>query len=159
MYGTVDGFLTRYPQTKITSADLSQVYLPDASVWLDSMLGASFTVPFSSNVATIVTLAYLKALHQIRLRTLDPDDAKESGREIDSWIADLVAGKAALFTTSGAPIFARKQDVPPEDQVIGSTALFPPVFTLDDPLLQGVSQEQVSAIRADRGLAFVGSGF
>ena len=159
MYGTVDGFLARYPQTKITSAELSQVYLPDASVWLDSKLGSCFAVPFSSNNVTIMTLTYLKALHQIRLRTLDPDDAREAGQEIESWIADLAAGNAALLTSSGEPQFARRQDAPPEERVAGSTAHYPPVFTMDDPLFQGVSRDQIDDIRSERGFGFVGSGF
>jgi phage gp36-like protein len=158
-YGTVDGFLARYPQTKINSADISQVFLPDASAWLDSVMAGAFTVPFSSNNATIVTLGYLKALHLIKIRTQNAQDAQEAGREIADWIARLNAGQAALVTTSGGRLFARAQDDSPERSVVGTMGAYRPVFTMDDPLYQIVDPNLVTDLRRERAYADPGSGY
>jgi phage gp36-like protein len=156
-YGTVDGFLARYPQTKISSADISQVFLPDASAWLDSGLAAAFTIPFGSNNATIVTLAYLKALHLIKIRTQNAQDALEAGREIGDWIARLNKGQAALVTTSGDRLFARAQDAPPEQAVVSTMGAYRPVFTMDDPLFQTVDPNLITDLRRARAYADPGS--
>lgn len=158
-YGTVDGFLARYPQTKISSADISQVFLPDAAAWLDSALAGAFTVPFSANNATAVTLGYLKALHLIKIRTQNALDAQEAGREIADWIARLIAGKAALVTTSGDRLFARAQDDPPERAVVGTMGAYRPVFTMDDPLYQTVDPNLITDLRRVRAYADPDSGY
>jgi phage gp36-like protein len=156
-YGSVDGFFARYPQTKITSSDVSQVFLPDASAWLDSALAGAFTVPFSANNATVVTLAYLKALHLIKIRTQNPTDAQEAGREIADWIARLKAGQAALLTTSADLQFARSQDAPPEQQVSSTMGAYQPVFTMDDPLQQQVDPNLIADLRRARAYGLAGS--
>jgi len=158
-YGTVDGFLARYPQTKISSADISQVFLPDAGAWLDSTLAGAFPVPFSSNNATIETLGYLKALHLIKIRTQNAQDALETGREIADWIARLNAGQAALVTTSGDRLFARAQDNPPERAVVSAPGAFRPVFTMDDPLYQAVDPNLIAELRRVRSYADPSSGY
>ncbi len=158
-YGTVDGFLARYPQTKISSADISQVFLPDAGAWLDSTLAGAFTVPFSANNATIVTLAYLKALHLIKIRTQNAQDAQEAGREIADWVARLNAGQAALVTNSGDRRFARAQDAPPERAVVSTMGPYQPVFTMDDPLFQRVDPNLITDLRGARAYGDPSSGY
>jgi hypothetical protein len=158
-YGTVDGFLARYPQTKASSADISQVFLPDASQWLDSVLARAFTVAFSANNATVQTLAYLKALHLIKVRTQNAQDAQEAGREIADWIARLNAGEAALLTTSGERIFGRAQDTPPERTVVATMGRYAPVFTMDDPLFQRVDPNLIQDLRHARAYGDATSGF
>jgi hypothetical protein len=158
-YGTVDGFLARYPQTKISSADIGQVFLPDAAAWLDSALAGAFSVPFSANNATAVTLAYLKALHLIKIRTQNAQDAQEAGREIADWAERLKCGQAALLTTSGDLLFARRQDAPPERAVFSTTGPYLPVFTMDEALQQRVDPNLVTDLRRARAYGDPSSGY
>ncbi len=158
-YGTVDGFFARYPQTKITSADVSQVFLPDASAWLDSTLAGAFTIPFSANNVTVLTLTYLKALHLIKVRTQNAQDAQEAGREIADWVARLNSGAAGLVTTSGDVAFARSQDAPPQQTVVSNMGAYQPVFTMDDPLVQRVDPNLITDLRAARAYGDPSSGF
>jgi hypothetical protein len=165
MYGTVDRFLQRYPQTKISSSDISTVYLPDAADYLDSTLGGSFIVPFSSNAVTVEKLAYLKADHLIRIRQINPKDAGGIGQFVDGWLEQLKRGEAGLLVTSlypsggSAVVFARRQDAPPEGQVRSSTGAYNPVFTMDDPLHQTVDPNLVLNLRSARGEGYGGSGY
>lgn len=96
-YGDVYGFFLRFPKVQVSSAEVSSFFLYDASAWLDERLSKAFAVPFSSNNFTATRLTYMKALHLIRLRTINPGDSKEIADEIEKGVNQLLSGSAAML--------------------------------------------------------------
>ena len=153
IYSTVDEFLKRFPkESSISSADLYDVYLTDASDWIESCLASKFTVPFdtlattSLDNTTATRLVHQKAYHLIRLQTLDPDDSDEMGQELDKVIKKLLDGDAAMMTNSG-PIFAEKIDAAPGEQAWSDGMDFSPVFGPEDYGEQRIDPDSINQRR------------
>lgn len=160
VYGNPDGFFGRYPQiaTKVTSADVSSVYLPSASEWVERSLARMFTLPFTSTNATAKELTYTRALLVHRLRTTNPDDSKELAEDLKESIAALLDGSAAMtFETSAAPIFAGPVFTLPQYAPFGTHADFEPTFSMDDTVNQQVDPDMLSFERTRRGITSPGS--
>ena len=66
-YATFSDFNTRYA-SRLSEAEINSHYLPYASARLEGLLGAAFTVPFSSNNLTArdltIELAWLMVLRR-----------------------------------------------------------------------------------------------
>lgn len=172
MLGTVADFLRRYPQTKVTSSDVNDWILPDATMWLESNLARYFPVPFSNNNITAVQLVYRMAQVQIKLRDEDPASTDKHEMHGNNWLTDLISGEAAMqiavtsltssgYLVAGIPgslMSTSPQFVPPWETVDAPQA-YPSVFDLDEPLNQQIDPNLLQNLRAARGFNTPTSGF
>lgn len=138
IYATYSDFTTRYA-TRLPEADIASHYLPFASGRLEGLLGAYFTVPFSSNNLTArdltIDLAYLLILQ----RSKDSGDADALGRMLQSRLAALAKGTEAMITSSGETLIGAAS----ENRVWGNTAPYDPVFNLLDSVSQKVDPDRL----------------
>ena len=147
----VGSFFALFPrETSVGSAVMNDALLPMAERWVEGRLGSRFTVPFSGFHLGAVDLAYAKAYHLIRLRTLAPGDSDEMGRDLDKQITMLLDGDAALMTDSG-PVFAEVTDTSNATRPFSAISDFTPVFGLDEAGEQEVDPDYIEERRNDRG--------
>ena len=104
-YATASDFAVRYA-TRLSAEEVSSHVLPHAAARLESLLGAHFPVPFAANNVTArdltLDLGYLLVLQ----RSNDPAAAKALDDRMNARIASLIAGQAAMLTSSGEALFA-----------------------------------------------------
>ena len=137
-YATFSEFTARYA-TKLTEAEVTSHYLPFATGRLEGLLGAYFSVPFSSNNLTAkdltIDLAYLLVLQRSR----EPGDHEALKGRISDRIAALSQGAEAMMTTSGEALTAS----PAGDTVWSNTGRYKTVFDLRGAERQGVDPERL----------------
>jgi len=147
---TVPGFHSRFPNTSVSSADVGSIWLFEAAAWVHGELAEKFVVPFSDNNTTASRLAYQKAWHLLRLRTLDPDDSDEMGEALNGEVQRLRDGETAMMLDDGTAIYATVQQTDPQGTIWSSTMNYEPTFTEDDPKRQVVDDDKIRNIRSDR---------
>jgi len=140
-YGNATGFFLRFPKAQVSTVEVNSFFLIDASAWVDERLSRGFVVPFSSNNYTAQRLTYAKALHLIRLRTINSDDSKEIGDEVDSAIAALLAGSAAMIqidpVLGSVPLYMSLVTNPgDQNRILTGDDRYAATFGLVSPLLQ-----------------------
>ena len=129
--------------TKTTAINAESAFIGPAEVELEGRLGGFFTVPFSTNNLTVrglaAELAYLKAV-------LPDDSAKtEQIRDaVDKSIADLIAGRRQMITSSGETIGTAG------NQPWSSTKEYHPVFNMRDPVDWGPDVDQLDDEEMER---------
>lgn len=144
-------FIILYPHTKIDSSDITDQYLPFAKNWVEAKLAPMFSLPFSDNNKTYDQIVYMKAWHQILLRSRDPDDSGEVGNRLDKWIEELLEGTSAMVTTSAEAIFGQDQFSTPGQEIVSNTKDFTRVFDMDNALNSVVDPDRIEDIDNERG--------
>ena len=147
---TRDGFDARFPNTGVSSADVNSIYLSEGAEWVESSLGEKFTIPMSTNNLTASRLAYQKAWHLLRLRTLDPADSDEMGASLDKEIAALNVGEKAMILKDGSALYATKQQADPGEQPWSNTMQYTPTFGEDHPSTERVDPDKINDLRRNR---------
>ena len=138
IYATYSEFTSRYG-TKLTAAEIGSHYLPFASGRLEGLLGACFTVPFSSNNLTAkdltIDLAYLLILQ----RSKEPEDHEALSQRITGRIDALSLGTEAMVTTSGEALLASQA----RQVVWSNTGRYKTVFDLRDSERQEIDPDRL----------------
>ena len=175
-YGSVWGMMRRIPAlSQVTSAQVNDFLLGQASIALDTLLGQAFPVPFSANNVTVNGML-IYDLAELRARDMDRDaktgDALRT--HVSSMLGALALGKAVMLQASSitaatgsadtvfyAPytkLIAAPDIVPPWMQVSALTGnSYVPVFDMDDWVNQQVDPNLVDFQRTLRQLS-AGSG-
>lgn len=148
--GDAAGFFTRFPNTGISSADVNSVWLTDAKEWVSACLAEQFPVPFSSNNLTASRLAYQKAWHLIRLRTLNPDDSTEMGEALEKNIDALNGGEKGMILDDDTVLYATPQHASGSEDVWSNTMQFTPTFDEDEAARQEVDPDKITDLRRGR---------
>lgn len=143
-------FIVLYPHTKIDSADITDQYLPMAENWVQAKLATRFSLPFSDNNLTYDQIVYMKAWHQILLRSRDPDDSGEVGDRLDKWVEELLEGTSAMVTTSAEAIFGEDQFSTVKEEITSNTKDYTRVFDLDNALNSEVDPDRIDDISNER---------
>ncbi len=144
-------FIILYPHTKIDSSDITDQYLPFAENWVQAKLAPMFSLPFSDNNKTYDQIVYMKAWHQILLRSRDPDDSGEVGDRLDKWVDELLEGTSAMVTNSGTPIFGEDQFSTVKEEITSNTKDYTRVFDMDNALNSVVDPDRIEDIDNERG--------
>ena len=124
-YATLNEFLGRFPNTRVSSTDLNDTWLTLGTTRVNEALGKCFTIPFSSNNQTAkelsIEFAYLGILQ--RTRAADSDEMLQL---VTERVTNICSGNAPMVTTGGDAIFATGVN----NSVWSNTKGFNPTFDM-----------------------------
>lgn len=130
--------------SSVASTSVGSYHIPMAEAKLESMLGRTYSIPFSDNNLTVKEL--VTELVYIKIGNLAIEQRKERMEMFNQRIDDLISGKEALVTTSGDLIQSSGEPVWSE------TEDYHPVFGMLDHEDSIVDSSQVEAELDERGI-------
>lgn len=142
-YATLNEFIARFPNTRVSSVDLDATWLTLGTTRVNEVLGKCFTIPFSSNNQTAkelsIEFAYLGILQ--RTRAADSDEMLQL---VTERVTNICSGNAPMVTTGGDAIFATGVN----DSVWSNTKDFTPVFDMRRPERQRVDPDLLDELES-----------
>jgi phage gp36-like protein len=146
-YTTVPNVLSLYPRigsySVVTSSSIS-FYIDQAENEINAYLANNYTLPFSSNPPTIVTMSTEYAVVKIleRFFTQEVGSRNEWVGERRNYIFDLLnkinSGELGLVTSSGELIVYNSGDT-----IFSNTMTYTPTFTMLDETLQQIDSDRL----------------